>query len=282
MLRAVRFAARFAFSIEEQTYDAICENAANVGIISAERVRDELTKILTGPNAGRGLRLMHDTGLLNAVLPEVERLVGVDQPPAFHPEGDVFEHTCMMLDLARSPSPELAFAILLHDIGKPQTQRFEERIRFDEHDAVGAEIARQITERLRFSNAQTDLISDMVAQHMRMATARDMKQSKLRRLLAMPNFEDHLELHRLDCVSSHGKLDVYEFLRARQDEFAREAPIPPPLLTGNDLIALGMQPGPLFGQIIDAVQEMQLENELKTHEEAINFVRMKYLQKGRP
>jgi len=280
MVRAVRFAARLEFAIEEKTYEAIRQLAPEVRAVSAERLRDELLRILTTRHAGRGLRLLHDTGLLRHILPEVEALVGVDQPPDFHPEGDVFEHTCRMLDLANEPSPELALGILLHDVGKPQTQRVMERIRFDDHDAVGAEMAREICARLRCSRAQSEQVVALVGQHMRLMHAREMKESTLRRLLALPRFEEHLELHRLDCLASHGKLDNWQFLIAARERFVHEKPVPSPLLTGHDLIALGLTPGPLFGKILRDVQEQQLERRLNSRQEALDYVRRQYLAPG--
>jgi len=276
LLRAVRFACRFGFSIEPETYRAMTRTAPMLAQVSTERVRDELVRILTGPNAGRALRLMHDCGMLGVILPEVEAMVGVGQPPEFHPEGDVFEHTCRMLDLAHNPSPELAMGILLHDVGKPATQRFRDRIRFDDHDRVGELKAREICRRLRFSNDQTDHICSLVAGHMRILTAKDMRLSTLKRLLAEPRFEEHLELHRLDCLASHGKMDVYEFLLEQMEALGREGVEPPPLVSGRDLIELGYQPGPVFGEILGAVREEQLEGRLTTREAALNWIRERW------
>jgi poly(A) polymerase len=277
LLRAVRFAARFGYAIEEETYAALCATADRLDQVSAERIREELLRLLCGPNAGRGLRLLHDTGLLRPVLPEIEALAGVEQPPQFHPEGDVFEHTCLMLDLARGPSAELGMAVLLHDVGKPSTQTFaEERIRFDEHDKAGEEITRDITRRLKFSNDQTEQIAALVGCHMRFAMVQRMKLSTLKRLLALPGFADHLELHRLDCEASHGKLDNYEFLRRKLEEFSQEEISPPPLITGRELIELGHKPGPRFHVILSAVRDEQLEGRLTDRSVALEFVKAKY------
>lgn len=262
LLRAVRFAARLDYAIESDTYAALSRMASQVVEVSIERIRAELVYILRGRNAGRGLRLMHDTGLLGAILPEVEAMAGVEQPPLFHPEGDVLEHTCLMLDGMENPSLELAVAVLLHDVGKPETQTFAERIRFDEHDCAGEAAARTICRRLRFSSEQTDQIAALVGNHMRFMAVQHMKLSTLKRLLAMPRFEEHLELHRLDCIGSHGKLDNYEFLVQKMEEFSREEIEPPRLLTGTDLIALGYTPGPLFGEILSALREEQLEGRI--------------------
>jgi poly(A) polymerase len=208
----------------------------------------------------------------------VDALAGVEQPPEFHPEGDVMEHTCAMLDSARNPSPELAVAVLLHDVGKPQTQTFQDRIRFDEHDRAGEAMAHDICRRLRFPNDAIEQIASLVGNHMRFMAVQRMKLSTLKRLLALPRFEEHLELHRLDCISSHGKLDNYEFLRQKLEEFSREEIEPPPLVTGHDLIGLGYSPGPVFGEILSAVREEQLEGHLQTKEEATDWLRKKFPQ----
>lgn len=276
MVRAIRFAARLDFAISDETYEAICLFAPKLNQVSLERLRDELVLIVTGPNAGRALRLMHDTGLLEPILPEIEAMVGVEQPPQFHPEGDVMEHTCMMLDSARAPSLELGMAVLLHDVGKPSTQTMAERIRFDEHDRAGEAMARDICRRLRFSNEQIDDIATLVGSHMRFMAVQRMKLSTLKRLLAMPHFDEHLELHRLDCIASHGKLDNYEFLRQKLEEFSHDEIAPPPLLTGHDLIAMGYPPGPTFREILSAVQEEQLEGHLANPEDAAVWVRERF------
>jgi len=268
LIRAIRFSSRFNYAIEPSTYAAIIRLANTVNVVSVERLRDELVRILTGPNAGRAIRIMHDTGLLEAALPRVEAMADVEQPPQFHPEGDVLEHTCLMLDDMRNPSDELAVAVLLHDVGKPPTMRVAERIRFDEHDRVGEAMAQDICVRLRFSKAQTDQICSLVGSHMRFMAVQRMKLSTLKRLLALPNFPDHLELHRLDCTASHGKLDNYEFLARKCEEFSREEIDPPPLLTGNDLIKRGFQPGPQFSQILGALREEQLEGRILTRDGA--------------
>ena len=276
LLRAVRFAARLGYSIEAETYAAMERMAPAIVQVSVERIRDELLRILTADGTGRGLRLMHDTGLLAPILPEIEALVGVAQPPQFHPEGDVFEHTCLMLDAARNPSPELAMGILLHDVGKPPTRTFDVRIRFNEHDAVGTEMAKAICRRLRFSNEQIERIAALVANHMRICTAPRMRLGKLKRLLAMDHLDEHLELHRLDCLTSHGKLDVYDFIRARKAEFTEEQLRPAPLLNGRDLMAMGYRPGPIFGEILSALEEEQLEGRLTDRASAEAWVRSRF------
>jgi poly(A) polymerase len=276
LLRAVRFAARFDYAIEKKTYEAICHSASRLTEVSHERIRDELLRILTGPHAGRAVRLMHDMGLLKPILPEVEALSGVEQPPEFHPEGDVMEHTCMMLDQTKSPSPELAVALLLHDIGKPVTQSFRERIRFDEHDAAGEEIAGNICRRLRFSTDQTDHIVSLVGNHMRFGVVQKMKLSTLKRLLALPRFDEHLELHRLDCIASHRKLDNYEFLLRTREELSQEEIAPAPLVNGYDLIEMGLTPGPVFQRILNAAMDEQLEGRLADRDEALAWVKRNF------
>ncbi len=276
LLRAIRFAARFGYSIEQETYAAIGRVAGHLGEVSQERIRDELVRILTVPHAGRALRLMHDLKLLAPILPEVDALAGVEQPPQFHPEGDVFEHTCIMLDEARAPSLELAVAVLLHDVGKPSTQTYAERIRFDEHDKAGEAIAREICRRLRFSSEQVEQIASLVGSHMRFAAVQRMRLSTLKRLLALPRFEEHLELHRLDCIASHGKLDNYEFLQQKLREFSQEEIAPEPLLTGADLIEMGYAPGPLFHSILSALRDEQLEGILTDKGQAREWVRKRW------
>ena len=220
---------------------------------------------------------MRDIGLLGHILPEVAKLEGVEQPPQYHPEGDVFEHTCMMLDMARDPSPELALGILLHDTGKPDTKSYDGRIRFDKHDRIGAEISREVCRRLRVSTDSTDHIYALVINHMRMPNIRHMRPSKLKLLLALHRFDEHLELHRLDCLASHGALDVYDYLKGKQEEMSHEEISPPPLVTGEDLIALGLAPGPIFAKILSDIREKQLDNDLTTHEEAVEYVKKQYM-----
>ena len=267
LLRAVRFAATLGFAIEPATFAALRTLAPQIRRISAERVRDELFRLLTeSRKAGEALQLLRDSGLLNKVLPEIEALAGVEQPPEFHPEGDVFTHTKLMLDaLPPNPSLRLALAVLLHDVGKPPTAALvtlpdgTPRWRFECHASVGADMARAILERLRAPNALTDDVCAIIAGHMRLADAPKMRESKLRRLLGSPLFEDELELHRLDCLSSHAILDVYDFLKTEKSKFAAEPVLPPPLVTGRDLIALGHQPGPHFAKILQDAYDRQLE-----------------------
>ncbi len=276
MLRAIRFAARFGFEIEEATFDAIRRLHEKIRLISAERVRDELVRILTEGGARRGFELLDESGLLADILPEVAAMKGVPQPREFHPEGDVWIHTLMMLGGMREPSPELALAVLLHDVGKPPTFRVADRIRFDDHAEVGARMAAAILSRLRFSNNQIGRVEQMIANHLRFKDVTKMRESKLKRFMRMENFDEHLELHRLDCEMSHGMLDNYEFLKRKLAEAPREELKPRPLLNGHDLIAAGYKPGPLFSRILSAVEDAQLEGEIHTRDEAVALVRERF------
>ena len=267
MLRAIRFAATLGFAIEPATFAAIQRLAPQIRRISAERIRDELFRLLTeSQKAGEALQLLRDSGLLKEILPEIDAMVGVEQPPEFHPEGDVFTHTRLMLDaLPPNPSLRLALSVLLHDVGKPPTAALitlpdgTPRWRFESHAAVGADLARAILERLRAPNALVDDVCAIVGNHMRLADAPKMRAPKLRRLLGAPTFEDDLELHRLDCLSSHALFEVYDFLKAEKGKFAAEPVLPPPLVTGRDLIALGHPPGPQFSKILQDAYDRQLE-----------------------
>src|SRR5882724_10352003 len=275
LLRCVRFAANLGYEIEPATFDAVKEMAAQIQVVSAERIRDELVKILTRSNAGRGLALLDVSGLLREILPEIAAMKGVEQPAEFHPEGDVFQHTRLMLDtLPANPSLVLAFAVLLHDVGKPPTfARAPDRIRFNEHDRIGAEMTETILRRLRFSNDEIEKITLCVREHMKFQFVKEMRQAKLKRLMARETFPDELELHRIDCASSHRNLENYEFLKAKAAEMPPEVLKPQPFLTGHDLLALGLKPGPLVGQILHEVEEMQLEERLTSRDEALEFAR---------
>src|SRR5205807_2160532 len=279
MLRAVRFATVLDYEIEKQTWDALLTNAASISQISAERIRDELVRIFLSPNRVRGWDLLDESGLMRAILPEVVAMKGCAQPEQFHPEGDVFEHTRLMLKLLpEKVSVPLVFAVLLHDVAKPVTATVDQtgRIRFNEHDRIGAAMTEQIMERLRFSRAEIDATVEMVRQHMVSKDVPNMRVAKLKRFMARPTFEEELELHRVDCASSHGMMDNYEFLLKKREEFANEPIIPPPLVRGDDLIALGMKPGPKFGEILEAVETRQLEGTLKDREEALDWVKREY------
>lgn len=276
LLRAIRFAARFNFEIDPPTWDALRSRSADIHVVSAERIREELVKILSHPNRVRGFDLLDHSGLLREILPEVEALKGCEQPPQFHPEGDVFVHTRLMLELLPPDAPPLVvLSVLFHDIGKPPTFRYhadEDRIRFNGHDRVGAEMTTAIMERLRFSRSDTDTVVEAVRQHMVFKDVKNMRTSKLKRFMARDGFAGEMELHRVDCLSSHGALDNLEFLQTKSEEFASEPLIPPPLINGRDLIALGWRPGPSFGPILEAVQTAQLEGTLTTREEALAWV----------
>jgi poly(A) polymerase len=273
LLRAVRFAARLGFTIEEDTAHAIRRHAPLVRKVAAERVRDELTRILTEGGARRGFELLDELGLLAEVLPEVAAMKGVAQPPEFHPEGDVWTHTLLMLERLEQPSPALAWGVLLHDAGKPVTFRVAERIRFDGHVEAGVEIAKAIARRLRFSAAESEQLVALVAHHLRFKDAPRMNPSTLKRFLRLPRFEEHLELHRLDCLASHRRLDNYAWVKQRWEQMPPEVLKPPPLVRGNDLIALGFAPGPRFGQALRMLEEEQLDGRISRREEALEFVR---------
>ena len=279
MLRCVRFASTLGYEIDAKTFAAAKRMASQINQVSAERVRDELVKMFTGPNAGRGLQLLDESGLLHEILPEVEAMKGVEQPPQFHPEGDVFVHTKLMMDELREPSTVLAFSCLLHDVGKPPTFTISqekdgsERIRFNEHDQIGAQMADAILKRLRFPNDEREAILACIDNHMTFKDVTKMRRSTLRRLLARPTFAEELELHRIDCQSSHRDLENYAFLKTKQSEFAAIPPKPPPLITGHDLIALGMEPGPALGAMLREVEEQQLEDKLRSREDALEYVR---------
>lgn len=284
MLRGIRLASTLEFEIETETFEVARSMAANIREVSAERIRDELIKIFTGARAGRGLELLDASGLLREILPEVHSMKGVAQPPQFHPEGDVFTHTRLMLDALRDPSAVLAFSCLLHDVGKPPTYNLStekdgsERIRFNEHDQVGTEMADTILRRLRFSNEDREAILACVSNHMVFKDVAKMRRSTLRRLLARPTIGEEIELHRIDCESSHRDLTNYELLKAKQAEFAAIPPKPPPLIRGHDLMALGMKAGPDLGAMLREVEEQQLEDKLRSRDEAIEYARRR-LQK---
>jgi len=275
LLRAVRFAARFGYAIEDSTFSAIKELASSIHQVSRERVRDELTKMLTEGQARRAFELLDATGLLREVLPEISAMKGVEQPPQFHPEGDVFVHTLIMLAmLPPGCSRTLAWGVLLHDVGKPPTFRVgEDRIRFDGHVEIGEKMAQEICRRLRMSNEDTQQILALVANHMRFADVQRMKESTLKRFLRLRDFHEHLELHRIDCLGAHGKLDLHEFVREKLRSTPPDEIRPEPLISGHDLIAEGLKPGPAFKEILAAVEDAQLEGMLKNKNEAMDFVR---------
>lgn len=278
MLRAVRFAARFGFQIEPETMAAARSLAPQIPEVSLERIRDELTKLLTEGAARRGFELLDEAGLLAVVLPDIARMKGVEQPPQFHPEGDVWIHTRMMLEKLRPQcSPTLAWGVLLHDVGKPPTFAPAKgpgtRIRFDGHVEVGARMAENICRTLRFSNEDTEQIESLVANHLRFKDVHEMRASTLKRFVRLPRFEEHLELHRLDCLASHGSLEAYTFVQQFLLETPPEKVYPPKLVTGDDLKGMGLVPGPRFKEILLAVEEAQLEGRLQDRESALRFAR---------
>ena len=279
LLRAVRLATVLDFTIEAGTWNALCAGAATIHDVSAERIRDELVKIFAAPQRLRGFDLLDASELLEEILPEILPLKGCEQPPDFHPEGDVFVHTRLMLALLPTgASVPLVLATLFHDLGKPPTMERDHtgRIRFNGHESVSAQMTEKIMRRLRFSNEEIEATTAMVQNHMVFKDVQNMRVSRLKRFLARPTVEDELELHRIDCLASHGNLDNYEFLKRRREDLANEPLIPQPLLTGHDLIALGWKPGPKFKTVLDAVQVRQLEGILRTRQEAISWVEKEY------
>src|ERR1700730_7868683 len=280
MLRAVRFATMLDYKIDKQTWEALVAHAPAITEISAERIREELVRIFLSPNRVRGWDLLDESGLVRAILPEIEPMKGCAQPEQFHPEGDVFQHTRLMLQLLPAKvSVPLVFSVIFHDVAKPPTATTDEtgRIRFNAHDRIGAEMTETIMERLRFSRAEIDATVEMVRQHIVFKDVPRMRLAKLKRFMARPTFEEELELHRVDCASSHRMMENYEFLLKKREEFANEPIIPPPLVRGDDLIAMGLKPSPKFGEILEAVETRQLEGALKDRQQALDWVKHEYL-----
>jgi putative nucleotidyltransferase with HDIG domain len=273
MLRAIRFAARLNFRIAPSTFEAIRSNHRLILRVSAERIRDEIVRILTEGGARRGFEMLDGSGLLDDILPEVAAMKGVEQPPEYHPEGDVWTHTLLLLEQLEHPSATLALGALLHDVGKPPTFRVAERIRFDGHVEGGVLLAHDILSRLRFSREQMEQVEALVANHMKFKDVPQMKESTLKRFLRLPSFDEHLELHRLDCLSSNKRLESYELVRAKLAQMPEEHLKPPRLLTGADLIAAGYHPGPRFSEILRAVEDAQLEGRIQSAGEAMELVR---------
>jgi poly(A) polymerase len=277
LLRAVRFAVTLGFEIDSATWAAMCEHADGLARISPERIREEFSRILVLADRARGLELLVDSGLIRHFLPEVLDLIGCDQPPEFHPEGDVYTHTRIMLRMLGDHAPlELCLAVLLHDIAKPPTRTFDQevgRIRFNGHDALGATMAEEILRRLRYPNDVIESVSFMVSRHMQFMNVRQMKVSKLKRFMAAPTFPLEIELHRVDCGSSNGLTENLDYVLAKRDEFAAAPLIPPPLVTGRDLIALGQPPGPRFKELLEAVETEQLEGRLTDRDSALEWIK---------
>ncbi|MBI4437280.1 MAG: CCA tRNA nucleotidyltransferase [Candidatus Omnitrophica bacterium] len=276
LLRAIRFASNLSFEIEPETFRTIQRLAPEIKGVSPERIREELVKIFTRAGAGRGLGLLSESRLLKEILPEVEAMKGVDQPREFHPEGDVFIHTKLMLDKLDHPSVTLAFSCLLHDVGKPLTYEVTDRIRFNQHPEVGAELSEKILARLRFSNEEKERIIACVQNHMRFKEVQKMRPGKLKGLLQRETFLEELELHRIDCLSSHGILENWEFLRKKLGEFSEEDIKPKPFLRGDDLLTLGFTQGPLLGKILTELNDLQLEGTVASKEEALAWVLTHY------
>jgi poly(A) polymerase len=283
MLRAVRFAARFEYAIDPATFLAIKKLAPQIAQVSRERVRDELTRMLIEGHAKRAFELLDETGLLIEVLPEISAMKGVEQPLEFHPEGDVFVHTLLLLEKLTHPCPPtLAWGALLHDVGKPPTfRRAPDRIRFDEHAKVGTRMAEEICRRLRFSNDETNQILSLVENHMRFGDVQRMKASTFKKFIRLPHFDQHLDLHRMDCESSHRSLRLYDFTREQLAKLPPAEVRPQPLLSGDDLMAAGYTPGPLFKEILTAVEDAQLEGQLTSQKEAMRFVERHFPQRER-
>jgi poly(A) polymerase len=282
MLRAVRFAANLGYEIDPETINAIKLNAPAIHRISAERIRDELTKLLTRGGVRRGMDILAETGLLSEILPEVDALRGVEQPPQYHPEGDVWEHTLRMLDLlppwkGQQNDDRLAWAVLMHDVGKALTRSENETgIHFYGHVREGEKIAEKLMRRLKFSRADMETILALIHCHMLFIHVQEMRSHRLKRFLRMPDFDLHLELHRLDCLGSHAFLDNYEFCKSKLMEVRTDDLHPPRLLNGDDLITMGFSPGPLFNEILRAVEDAQLDGEISTSDEARRLVRKRW------
>ena len=279
MLRGIRFAARLNLTLESETISAMQQHAPELVQVSNERIRDELTRMLTEGQASRAFTLLHATGLLPVVLPEVERMRGVEQPPQYHPEGDVWVHTLMLLDhLPAGASPTLAWGMLLHDVGKPATfqppnpQRPGDRIRFNGHVEAGMRIAEVILNRLHFSNDDCAQILALVRHHMQFGDIKAMKTSTLKRFLRIPRFEEHLALHRADCLSSHGDVRLYDFAKDAYEHEEPEQLRPTLLVTGRDLIAAGYRPGPSFKAMLEASEDAQLEGEINSREQGVRRI----------
>ena len=277
LLRAVRFATQLDFEIEPETFSAIKKLAPKIKVISAERIRDELIKLFASKNPARGLDLLRESGLLEQILPELAATIHCEQSPDYHPEGTVFNHLKRMLGQApANANPLLPWAVLMHDIAKPLTASRDAQtgsIHFYEHEKIGANMAEKILERLRFSRKEIEAVTAAVRHHMQFKDAMRMRKSTLRRMLMRETFPLELELHRLDCLGSHGRLDVYEFLIEQSRELEKRPEIRPPLLTGNDLIKMGMKPGQEMGRLLGEIREKQLQDELKTPAEAGNWAK---------
>lgn len=275
LLRALRFATRLIFTIEPKTWEAIRAEAAMIRTVSAERIRDELNKIFSASKPELGLDLLDQSGLLAEVLPDVAAMHGVEQPPQFHPEGDVFEHVRLMLTKIEEPNLDLALGVLFHDVGKKPTAKVDEngRIRFNEHESVGANMTEQIMTGLRYDNKSIETVREMVQHHMQFKDVLRMRDSTLKRMMARPTFPLELELHRIDCASSHGDLGNYDYLKHQLETMKPEQIDPPSFITGRDLLAMGLRPGKEVGRILEAVRVAQLDGTVQTRAEALAMAR---------
>ena len=273
LLRAIRFATRLNFKIEPKTWEAIRAAAPTIRTISAERIRDELNKIFSAAKPEVGLDLLDQSGLLPEVLPDIAAMHGVEQPPQYHPEGDVYEHVRLMLSKIQEPNLELALGVLFHDVGKKPTSKIDEngRIRFNEHESVGANMAEEIMTGLRYDNKTIQTVRELVQHHMQFKDVPKMRASTLKRMMARPTFPLELELHRIDCASSHGDLKHYDFLKHQLEIMSAEEIDPPQLITGRDLIAMGLPPGKTFKRILEAIRVAQLEGTVQTRDEALKM-----------
>ncbi|MCM8782130.1 MAG: CCA tRNA nucleotidyltransferase [Candidatus Omnitrophica bacterium] len=272
LLRAIRFSAALGFKIEAKTFEAIKKFKDEIDKVSKERIRDELIGIMTSANPYRGMKLLDETGLLSIILPEMEALKSVEQPPKFHPEGDVFTHTMLLIKRLKNADTVLAFACLLHDIGKPSTYKKTDRIRFDGHDKVGAKLAQQLLKRLRFSNGEMKKIVYCVDNHMRVMNAMKMREATLKKLFLKDTFETELKLHKLDCIASHNDLKVYKFLKRRYEEFKKRPVLPKPILNGYEIMKMGFKEGPIIGKIQRDLVDRQLEGGIRTKGNAKEWV----------
>lgn len=276
ILRAVRFASSLNFKIEPKTWKAVCANVSKIKQVSPERIRDELVKMFTRAGGGNGLRLLSKSGLLKIILPEIEAMKGVKQPPDYHPEGDVFVHTCLLLDQLKTSSEVLAFSALFHDIAKPVTYKIRKgRITFYEHASIGERMTREVMKRLRFSNDRIAAVMECVGNHMKFGDVQKMRSGKLKRFISRPTFETEMELHKIDCMASHENLSNYKFLKRKIKNYAKEELKPKAFLNGHDLLALGLKPGPMIRTILESVYDAQLENRVCDREQALKFAAQK-------
>lgn len=277
MLRVIRFAARFNFSVVPETLTAVTDHAAEITQVSSERIADELIKILRTGNYKTAMDLLFETKLIDHILPEIKLMQGCEQPVDYHPEGDVLIHTVKALsNLPENASDELRMGVLLHDVGKPPAQTFEDRIRFNRHELKGRDIAERILKRLKFSNEFTEHVVCLVENHMKFMHVKDMRICRLKRFMVLPKFEEHMALHRADCLSSHGSLENYEFVKERLGSYEPEEIRPVRIINGHDLLALGFKQGPIFKTIMVDVEDRQLEGTITDREQALKYVAEAY------